>query len=281
MFEHNMTDQQYLPGFFQEPHDILAQAVAAYNPVAAGLLFSGGHDSVCVVDIAYQYLKDKMPVTVVHIDTGMGIRRTRQYVERTAEARGWPLKVYKSAETYEDDIVPVWGFPGPAMHKIPYRALKDRCIDQFVREKKVNRKSRVLLVTGERLHESKRRMGNGEPMHRKGAKAWVSPILYWMPGHKNWYMKEHNIPRNEVVDCMHMSGECLCGAFARDGELDEWRFWFPDEPVLAKIAALEVTAAELGKEACKWGQRPGGKRRLPKLEMCSHCEMFEQMKAAA
>lgn len=25
----------------------------------------------------------------------------------------------------------------------------------------------------------------------------------------------------------HMSGECLCGAFAKPGELDEIRFWYP------------------------------------------------------
>jgi len=35
----------------------------------------------------------------------------------------------------------------------------------------------------------------------------------------NDFMADNNLKRNEVVDLIHKSGECLCGAFAKPGEL--------------------------------------------------------------
>jgi hypothetical protein len=50
-----------------------------------------------------------------------------------------------------------------------------------------------------------------------------------------------------------MSGECLCGAFAKPGELEMIRFFFPD--TAAEIDELE-RKAKAAKKHCVWGTRP-------------------------
>jgi hypothetical protein len=65
------------------------------------------------------------------------------------------------------------------------------------------------------------------------------------------------IPRNVASDTLHMSGECLCGAFAHRGELDEIGEWFPE--MRAEIEALEaeVRAAGHPEPFCTWGHGQG------------------------
>lgn len=60
---------------------------------------------------------------------------------------------------------------------------------------------------------------------------------------------------NEVTDFLHMSGECLCGAYAHPGELQEIEMWYP--AVAAEIRALEKEAAERGIPQCTWGRGDG------------------------
>ncbi len=79
---------------------------------------------------------------------------------------------------------------------------------------------------------------------------WVAPLLNWSHEDKHAYLDAHLLPRNPVVEKLCMSGECLCGAFARKGELDEIAFWYPE--TAARIRALEVRAAEAG-VPCRWG----------------------------
>lgn len=58
------------------------------------------------------------------------------------------------------------------------------------------------------------------------------------------YMERHQIPRNPVKDLIHMSGECLCGAFAHKGELAEIELWYPD--TAAEIRRIEARVREAG-----------------------------------
>ncbi|MEO2090883.1 MAG: hypothetical protein ABGY75_15495, partial [Gemmataceae bacterium] len=89
-----------------------------------------------------------------------------------------------------------------------------------------------------------------EPVQKKDGRVWVAPLLNWSHEDKHAYLDAHLLPRNPVVEKLCMSGECLCGAFARKGELDEIAFWYPE--TAARIRALEVRAAEAG-VPCRWG----------------------------
>jgi hypothetical protein len=60
----------------------------------------------------------------------------------------------------------------------------------------------------------------------------------------NRYVAEKELPRNPVVEHLHMSGECLCGAYAKPGELDEIGLFYPH--VKARIESLEKQVAAAG-----------------------------------
>ncbi len=61
----------------------------------------------------------------------------------------------------------------------------------------------------------------------EGTKVFTFPILDFSKRDVNQYLREYAIKHNPVVDLIHMSGECLCGAFAHPGELEEIITWFP------------------------------------------------------
>jgi hypothetical protein len=62
------------------------------------------------------------------------------------------------------------------------------------------------------------------------------------------------LPRNEVADLCHMSGECLCGAFAHDGERDELSQWYP-EPFdeIAELERLIADRSDIPDNRKTWG----------------------------
>lgn len=223
--------------------DLLSSAIEEHNPVAVYAMFSGGHDSLTATHVAAQHPRF---TAAVHINTGIGIEKTREFVRETCKREGWPLKEYRAEDCGQvyRDLVLEYGFPGSFHHNKMYNRLKERALDTCIREAKTGFHDRVMLVTGCRTQESVRRMGHVEPIQRKGAKVWVAAIHDWSKGDCNDYITEQKLPRNEVVDLLHMSGECLCGAYAHPGELKEIEMWFPE--VAHEIHKLEREVWDAG-----------------------------------
>lgn len=205
--------------------EIIEAAVAEHTPSHVFAMFSGGYDSLVIAHIASQI---EGFTACVHINTGIGIPTTRSYVRDTCEQYGWNLFEYNAKanrkqngepeQTYEE-LVLERGFPGPAQHQKMYDRLKGRSVARLIREHKTERNGRIMLVTGIRQQESLKRMGYTKPTSRIGAQVWVNPIFYWSKADRQEYITEHNLPVNPVVEALCMSGECLCGAFAKKGEL--------------------------------------------------------------
>lgn len=238
-------------------------------------MLSGGHDSMVANHIASRHPAFSGSA---HINTTIGVPQTREYARSQAAFYGWKFKEYLPPVPYRE-IVLKEGFPGPGAHKFMYIRLKERCIMQLVREHKTHWKDRIGLVTGVRLAESVRRMGNVEAISRVGAQLWIAPIINWTEDDKNDYMMINQIRRNPVVDTLCMSAECLCGAFARREEMVDLEHNYPD--VAAEIHALEADAEAAGVH-CKWGERPPGKRGATMGGMlCSSCNQrnFDFMKS--
>src|SRR5690606_32380503 len=103
-----------------------------------------------------------------------------------------------------------------------------------------------LFIAGRRRAESARRKSRELPeFEREGSIVWVSPLVHWTNDDMAEYRRRFpDCPRNEVSDMIHMSGECLCGAFAGPNELEEIGFFFPD--VKAEIHALEAEVKAAG-----------------------------------
>lgn len=255
-------------------YQVLAGAAKKHSATAIFGLFSGGHDSLTSTAIAAMHPGF---TAAVHINTGIGIEQTREFVRDTCAEQGWPLlELEPDGKTY-DELVLERGFPrGPKSHMSMYYWLKQRQIRRVVREHK-RPGGRVLLVTGVRHQESHRRMlgVTMRPVYRRRHEVWVNPILDWSATDCRDLMRGLRLPRNEVVDLIHRSGECLCGALAWHKERAEIAYWFPEAD--QRISELEARVEAAGLSDCRWATWPRSQwdgldeavGRM--LELCSDC----------
>lgn len=287
-------------------HDIVTEARRMFPEVEAVFwLSSGGSDSGNL-----GHLMRGRYDGVLHVNTGVGIAETTQYVRDVAWEWGDTIHELRPKNSYRDLVLghviastgpnagkrAVWqGFPGPAGHKVMYRHLKDEPLMRFRREllgdqKRLARKDRkrVIYLGGMRWAETERRFRNAEAIDADGSIVWVSPLVHWTDAHMREYRARHRcnlphqhakhmlcydnaLPLNEVTTHLHMSGECLCGAFAKPGELEEIEFFYPG--ATKPLRDLEQEAAAAGIPACRWGKKPPGQTNgtSPAGRLCSSC----------
>lgn len=257
-------------------------------------MFSGGHDSLCACFVASRH--SRFAGTVHHINTGIGSKLTRAFVDTVCRDFAWELKVYKSKVSYED-VVRQWGFPGPGGHGLAYARLKDRCVYAITKQFR----KRVALITGCRQQESTRRMGNvvsmvtiGETSKKTGKtrnkkRIWTNPCYDWSSQDQRNFMDHFDLPRNPVkMSPLSMSGECFCGAFARPDEISMIRCYAPD--VAEEIDRLTEIAKAHGQPSV-WGTRPDKKSGVVVAQtgpLCNSCDyrarqagvMFEEIEVS-
>lgn len=275
-----MNDDRFsrLAELMVESHALVDQAIeehitaSGHKVAGVCVLFSGGNDSTVLA-----HLMRGWATHAVHANTSIGIEQTRQFVRDTCKAWDLPLLEYSPGpgNTYRE-LVLDQAFPGPAHHFKMYQRLKERQLRKARKELVKNpRRERVLFIAGRRREESSRRM-NIADMERNGSTVWVSPLVNWTKFDMNTYrLANPGMPHNEVTDMLHMSGECLCGAFAHKDELDEIGMWYPE--VKAEINALEREVEATGKfpaYKCKWGW--GGDAAVLKAHrtgpLCTSCD---------
>lgn len=248
-------------------HELIDQAVSEHivgdgrEHAATVILFSGGNDSTVLA-----HMMRGRATHAAHANTGIGIEETRQFVRDTCREWGLPLlerKAPRDEDSYRAHVLE-YGFPGPAMHWKMYQRLKERALEQVRRELVTNgRRQRIVFLAGRRRDESQRRASIPE-VERTGSIVWVSPIANWTKADLNAYRLMHRtsdpVPVNRVSGLLHMSGECLCGAFAKPAERAEIAYWFPETEQM--IADLEAEIADrddipASRKTWGWGADPG------------------------
>lgn len=239
----------------------ISAAIERTKPIAVFGLFSGGHDSVTATTVASLHPKF---TSAVHINTGIGVARTRQYVRETCALKGWTLAEYEAAKNVNGkgkpdpqiyrELVMKLGFPGPHGHGMMYARLKERCLRMLQREWKAignkKRPRRVMYISGCRSEESMRRMANTKEVQIDGQRIWCAPIHDWSKEDCHALMEHCSVPRNPVVDLIHKSGECLCGAFAQKGELEELKLHPETRPAYDELVAIQADVIAAG---LPWG----------------------------
>jgi 3'-phosphoadenosine 5'-phosphosulfate sulfotransferase (PAPS reductase)/FAD synthetase len=244
------------------PARILADVIAEHKPISVFAGFSGGHDSLvsthCTMEHAPQMTD--VPVRVLHINTGIGIRQTREFVRETCAAYDWPLWERHAAKGEYERFVVQHGFPGPGQHARMYQRLKQRVVEAVLREVKVGhpRSARILFVTGIYADESRIRAGYNRAVSKRRADVWANPLYWWRRRDFDDYRQRHVLPTNPVKELYGHSGECLCGAFADYGEACLLREHYPE--AWADIERLEKLAAANGKP-WRWAD-PGPSRAM-------------------
>lgn len=235
-------------------------------------LFSGGSDSTILL-----YLFKDIADYALHIRTGIGLDETYEYVVDTCNKFNIPIKTYSPDEqnTYEN-LIKVYGFPGPSQHFLMYQRLKERSLRKAVKENNIPKKERIVFLSGKRRDESVRRMLSPE-FERNRSVVWISPIVNWTKADINLFRKLNpDIPRSFVSDMIHMSGECLCGAFAKVGEREQLKLFFPEFD--QRLSALENMVNEesecpLERRVWGWGVGRKNRKRNKKIgDLCSTCE---------
>lgn len=233
-------------------------------------LFSGGNDSTVLCHV----LLDRI-THLAHANTTIGIEETRQFVRDTAALWSLPLLEFKPPREVDHyaALVRDQGFPGPGHHFKMYQRLKERPLREVRRAVVTERNQRVIFLAGRRRTESARR-ANVPMTEREGSIVFASPMINWTKLDLNTYRLMHAVPVNRVTDLIHMSGECLCGAFAHAGELDEIAEWFPG--VVAEIRALEAEIADrddIPERRKTWGWGANAEEKVSKVgALCSSCD---------
>jgi len=261
-------DQASIESKMVEAGNRIKRAIELHRPIKIFGLFSGGHDSVTACAVLSGLGVD---FEILHINTGFGVEATREYVRNTAAKQGWRLRELKATENRNakgepdpqiyETIVRKYGFPGPGWHGRMYQRLKERALRMVERDCgascKGKIKKRLLYVNGCRSQESKRRMANTQEIQIDGRRIWCAPIHDWSKTDTSICLGVSGIDRNPVVDLIHMSGECLCGAMAdknREEELAQLAAYDLTRPAYDRIMALQAEVKPI--KGWGWGERP-------------------------
>ena len=265
--------EQRVARLVEQAHQIVDKAwELAEGRMSAGwcILFSGGNDSTVLA-----HMMRHRAQYAIHANTTIGIEATRQFVRDTCQAWGLEL-IERTAPVSYRDLVLERGFPGPAMHFKMFSRLKERPLDEARRELITDRRrQRVLFIAGRRRAESKRRT-NIPLMETDGTAIWASPLAMWTKEDMGVYRAIADrdgdpVPFNSVSDAIGMSGECLCGAFAQEGELERIRLWYPDTAAEIDQLEADVRAAGHKEPWCRWGHGKG-KPTEKAGRMCDSCD---------
>lgn len=205
-------------------------------------LVSGGKDSLTTASCLASCGKLKACVT---FKTGIAVPDSLPFIEKVCADRGWPLEVYETPAVYED-LVFKYGFPGPARHDWFMRYLKGRGLRQF---RKVNKNA--YLASGVRADESERRTLSVRPISIWENEIIVAPIYDWLTKDVWEYFRLNKFERAPAYSTLQISGDCLCGAFARSHEPEAIARHYPD--LWGRIANLQEAVKHKFKDRWRWG----------------------------
>jgi 3'-phosphoadenosine 5'-phosphosulfate sulfotransferase (PAPS reductase)/FAD synthetase len=122
-----------------------------------------------------------------------------------------------------------------------YIRLKERSLKAVLRDHKPGK---VMFISGVRQQESLRRMliKDGE-IQVDGRTIWCAPFFKFSNDDVRQYRDNFHLIESPVRKYLCMSGECLCGAFAKPGELKEIETWFPETGERIRELEKKVRAA--------------------------------------
>lgn len=146
-------------------------------------------------------------------------------MERVCYHFEWDLRVQEAPVTLLE-FAKKYHFPGAGAHQWVYAYLKERAL----RAVSHLHDFKPEYYTGVRQAESDRRMENVTAYTEETERwIWHAPIRDFQDEDVRVFIEEHKLPKNPVVEHIHRSGECNCGAFAnRDEELIMFEVNYPE-----------------------------------------------------
>lgn len=248
--------------------DIIKEAIEKYRINRFVVLFSGGKDSLTTAH--YMNYKLDIPIELLYCKTGIGLSENINYVESTAKKYGWKLNIVNTLphETYEI-FVKRFGFPYAGMHNAMMGFLKYHPMRKWYSQEKKKTGDIIAFCSGRRKNESARRkrMKSNKSISMMDRMIFVAPLYDWTTEQVWDYVRKEKLELCPVYDTLHMSGDCMCGAYGTSEEYRLLEIFHPD--IFFKIQGLEK------KYDCKWG---GNIKHLDKYQktleenlVCNEC----------
>jgi 3'-phosphoadenosine 5'-phosphosulfate sulfotransferase (PAPS reductase)/FAD synthetase len=234
-----------------------------YPPCHA--LVSGGKDSLSAAQCLADH--DRL-IGCVALDTGISTPDWKDAVSDNCKRKSWPLTFYKTTYTYED-LVLKYGFPGPQKHSWFMRYLKGRAVEQFAKTYPGQ-----VLASGVRSAESTRRALTTKPVGMFEKIPILAPIYDWTTKEAWDTFRASGFERPPAYAAMQISGDCLCGAYARDEEAQALAVHYP--AVWKRIEDLQRKAKALHPTRWRWGWAKKADRRTMPNQISFFCAECSQ-----
>ena len=228
-------------------------------------LFSGGKDSVTV---AHKLQSAGLLEACVFVDTSICLQETKDFVRDYCKKQGWKLIILDrmgKCKTYEEFVMQ-YGFPSNAWHNIAMRELKWKPLRYWVMQ---NKDEGIVLCSGVRSKESKRRMVNTKPYARDQSckhMRWCAPIHDWSDKEVWAYIHDQGLKRSPVYSTLGMSGDCLCGAFSSHAEAELISMFHPE--MAERIKDLESRCKN---KRNTWGNQSSMKGAISQERLSFEC----------
>jgi 3'-phosphoadenosine 5'-phosphosulfate sulfotransferase (PAPS reductase)/FAD synthetase len=262
----------------ETPEHIIRRAIEQYEPAHIFCMYSGGDDSLTASHFGYSQLGDLIDAAA-YINTGIRLIENADYVPSVCKLLGWDFLEYRAKDQgqHYEELVMAYGFPGPDHHTKMFNRLKERAIRALRND---HPGGHVMLISGMRKQESARRMRlKAEPIQKDGRLIWCAPFFYWDHDQIRDYRAAHlsHVPKNPAREYLCMSGECLCGAYARKGELVQIETFFPETGRYLRDLERRVRGAGF-----PWGwdeSPPEWWVRMQKAKKAGQADAFEEERA--
>ena len=237
----------------ESPSGIIDKVINIHGKEEFYVACSGGKDSISLA----HYVSTNYPKNfkgLVFIDTGVGIKKTKEWLIDYAKEKGWELYIIKSKikDAYEN-LVKKYGFPGAGFHNIVMRILKYVVLREFAFEP--IRKEKCIIISGTRKFESARRNINTKAITRDGSFYFCSPFYAKTDEFVYKYLLENGLKKTPIHDILGMSGECMCGCYAGVGERELIKQLDPelDQFLTDLERAVQIEGTDAAKKHPTWG----------------------------
>ncbi len=225
-------------------------------------LFSGGKDSFAVAKALE--VQDRLQGCIA-LETGISVPDWKPSVIDICKKQNWPIQFFKTTDSYAR-VVKKYGFPGPGQHGMIMNYLKGRAIRVLKRAL-----PGAVLASGVRADESSRRALSTKPISLFEGVKVIAP-LYDRTTEWVWnFVREAGYERPRAYSTLQISGDCLCGAFARPDEREAIRYWYPE--VEAEIVKIEKAMPDGHPHGCwGWGcNKKRGAKKGAEAIVCVEC----------
>lgn len=198
--------------------DAVLSEIDDRNPDWVFAEVSGGHDSTAMLYAAAN--SDELEIdAVVHLNTGIGVEYTREYVREQCARLGLPYieGIQPKKERRYGPRFIKHGAPGanPIAHNIHRIDGKQDVEDKLVQ----SYEGEIAILTGVSRYESQRRkktvaQSGIQEDNRHDWVVYAGPVAEYTGSEMNDVLDRHDVDRNPAADLLDSSGECLCAAFA-------------------------------------------------------------------